>query len=73
MIDFNSSQLTWILIGACSMGGTGYLTMDSKIKELDTKVEVNSVKMDDMKTSFAELQKQLTRMEDKLDRKQGSR
>jgi hypothetical protein len=73
MIDFNSSQLTWILIGACSMGGTGYLTMDSKIKELDTKVEVNSVKMDDMKTSFVELQKQLTRMEDKLDRKQGSK
>jgi len=73
MIDFNSSQLTWILIGACSMGGTGYLTMDSKIKELDTKVEVNSVKMDDMKTSFAELQKQLNRMEDKLDRKQGIR
>lgn len=71
MIDFNASQLTWILIGACSMGGTGYLTMDSKIKELDTKVEVNSVKMDDMKTSFVELQKQLNRMEDKLDRKQG--
>jgi hypothetical protein len=71
MIDFNSSQLTWILIGACSMGGTGYLTMDSKIAVLDTKVEVNSAKMDDMKTTFAELQKQLTRMEDKLDRKQG--
>jgi hypothetical protein len=71
MIDFNASQLTWILIGACSMGGTGYLTMDSKIAELDTKVEVNSAKMDDMKTTFAELQKQLTRMEDKLDRKQG--
>jgi len=71
MIDFNSSQLTWILIGACSMGGTGYLTMDSKIKELDTKVEVNSAKMDDMKTTFFELQKQLNRMEDKLDRKQG--
>ena len=73
MIDFNSSQLTWILIGACSMGGTGYLTIDNKIKELDTKVEVTSVKMDDMKTSFAELQKQLNRMEDKLDRKQGSK
>lgn len=71
MIDFNSSQLTWILIGACSMGGTGYLTMDSKIKELDTKVEVTSAKMDDMKTTFVELQKQLNRMEDKLDRKQG--
>jgi len=73
MIDFNASQLTWILIGACSMGGTGYLTMDSKIKELDTKVEVTNVKMDDMKTSMADLHKQLNRMEDKLDRKQGIR
>ena len=53
------------------MGGTGYLTMDSKIAELDTKVEVNSAKIDDMKTTFVELQKQLNRMEDKLDRKQG--
>jgi hypothetical protein len=72
MIDFNASQLTWILIGACSMGGTGYLTIDSKIKDLDTKVEVTSVKMDDVKTSMSDLQKQLVRMEDKLD-KRGSR
>lgn len=72
MIDFNSSQLTWILIGACSMGGTGYLTIDGKIKELDTKVEVSSVKMDDVKSSMVDLHKQLQRMEDKLD-KRGSR
>ena len=73
MIDFTSTQLSWILIGACSIGGTGYMTMDSKIKDLDTSVQVTSAKMDDMKTNMSELQKQLTRMEDKIDRKQGSK
>lgn len=73
MIDFNSSQLTWILIGACSMGGTGYMTMDNKMQDLGTKVEVTSVKLDDMRVSMGDLQKQLTRMEDKLDKKQGSK
>ena len=72
MIDFTSTQLSWILIGACSIGGTGYMTMDTKIKDLDTSVKVTSVKMDDMKTNMVELQKQLNRMEDKLDR-QGSK
>ena len=72
MIDFNASQLTWLLIGACSMGGTGYLTIDGKIKELDVKVEVNSTKMDDVKTSMTVLHTQLERMENKLD-KQGSK
>jgi hypothetical protein len=73
MIDFNASQLTWIVIGACSMGGTGYLTMDSKMKDLDTKIEINTVKMDSVKTDVTELRKQLTRIEDKLDNKQGSK
>jgi len=69
MIDFNASQLTWIVIGACSMGGTGYLTMDGKIKEIDTKLEVNIVKMEDVKVSMTELRSQLTRIENKLDKK----
>ena len=73
MIDFTSTQLSWILIGACSIGGTGYMTMDTKIKDLDTSVQVSSAKMDDVKINMSELQKQLNRMEDKLDRKQGSK
>ena len=72
MMEFTSTQLSWILIGACSIGGTGYMTMDSKIKELDTSVQVTSAKMDDVKTNMVELQKQLNRMEDKIDR-QGSK
>ena len=73
MIDFNASQLTWIVIGACSMGGTGYLTMDTKMKDLDTKVQVTSVKMDDVKVSVEDLHKQLQRIEDKLDKTRGSK
>jgi hypothetical protein len=72
MIDFNASQLTWIVIGACSIGGTGYLTIDSKMKDLDTKVEVTQVKVQDTNERVQTLQQQLTRMEDKLDRR-GSR
>jgi hypothetical protein len=69
MIDFNASQLTWIVIGACSIGGTGYLTIDSKMKDLDTKVEVTQVKVKDTNERVQILQQQLTRMEDKLDRR----
>ena len=67
MIDFNTSQLTWIVIGACSLGGTGYLTANSNMSSIDKKVEINSTKMDEVKTDVAELKKQLIRIEDKLD------
>jgi prefoldin subunit 5 len=69
MIDFNTSQLTWIVIGACSLGGTGYLTVNSSMAAIDKKVDVTSTKMDNMTDKVAELQSQLTRIEDKLDAK----
>jgi hypothetical protein len=47
--------------------------MDGKMKDLDTKIEINTVKMDSVKTDVTELRKQLTRIEDKLDTKQGSK
>lgn len=72
MIDFNTSQLTWIVLGACSIGGTGYMTMNDNVKSIDAKVQVTNQKVSDIDDRVAELQKQLTRMEDKLD-KRGSR
>jgi hypothetical protein len=72
MIDFNTSQLTWIVIGACSVGGTGYMTMNDNVKSIDAKVQVTNQKVSDVDIRVAELQKQFTRMEDKLD-KRGSR
>jgi hypothetical protein len=65
MIDFTAKQLSWIVISACGIGGTGYLTMDNKIKDVDNKVAISNVKLEEMS-------KMLVRIEDKLD-KRGSR
>jgi polyhydroxyalkanoate synthesis regulator phasin len=69
MIDFSPAQLTWIVIGACSLGGTGYMTIDSRMQDMTTKVEVTNVKVVEMSDRVAELKAQLTRIEDKLDKK----
>jgi hypothetical protein len=69
MIDFSPAQLTWIVIGACSLGGTGYMTVDSRMQDMTTKVEVTNVKVVEMSDRVAELKAQLTRIEDKLDKK----
>lgn len=69
MIDFNTSQLTWIVIGACSIGGGGYMTMNDNVKSIDTKVQVTQQKVSDIDTRVSELQKQLDRIENKLDKR----
>lgn len=66
MIDFTSSQLTWIVVGACSIGGTGYLSMDSSIKELDKKAAVTQVKAEQMEKQLVEVSRQLDRIEQTL-------
>ena len=67
MIDFTSSQLTWIVIGACSLGGTGYVTMNTSLEELDKKVVVSNVRAENANEKLAAMQSQLTRIESKLD------
>jgi Trk-type K+ transport system membrane component len=69
MIDFNAAQLTWIVLGACSMGGTGYLTMDSKMQALDKKIEINSVQLAAVTANLEDVKKLMVRIDDKLDRK----
>jgi hypothetical protein len=69
MIDFNTSQLTWLVIGACSIGGTGYMTMNDNVKSVDTKVQVTQQKVIDMVDKVNDLQKALDRIEIKLDKK----
>jgi hypothetical protein len=68
-MDFSTSQLTWILIGACSIGGTGYMTMDTALQKLDVKMEVTSVTVQNTNDKVEELRKQLSRIEDKLDKR----
>lgn len=68
MIDFSSAQLTWIVIGACSMGGTGYLTMNSKVDDIDKKLAITINNSEHASKNMELMQQQLTRIEQKLDK-----
>jgi hypothetical protein len=39
-MEFTLKQLSWIVIGSLGIGGSGYVSMNSKIDELDKKVAV---------------------------------
>jgi NADH:ubiquinone oxidoreductase subunit B-like Fe-S oxidoreductase len=67
MIDFTTSQLTWIVVGACSLGGGGYLTMTSTVGDLDKKIEVSNARAEAMNEKLSSLKSQLDRIEDKID------
>lgn len=66
MIDFTSSQLSWIVVSMATIGGTGYLTMNQKIDDLDKKlaVVVNSSTYNEK--AINELKIQLDRIETKV-------
>jgi hypothetical protein len=71
MIEFTSSQLSWILIGACSVGGTGYITVDNKIAQMDTKMAVVQTKAEASEKTLNEVKKQLDRVEELLIKSKG--
>ena len=64
IMEFTLKQLSWIVIGAMGIGGTGYLQMNSKIDELSTKVAV-------VHNQVNNLTKQLDRIEEKLNTTKG--
>jgi len=63
-MEFTLKQLSWIVIGSLGIGGTGYMSMNSKIDELSTKVAV-------VHSQVSNLTKQLDRIEEKLNTTQG--
>lgn len=63
-MEFTLKQLSWIVIGSLGIGGTGYMSMNTKIDELSTKVAV-------VHTQVSNLTKQLDRIEEKLNTTQG--
>jgi hypothetical protein len=69
MVDFTAKQLSWIVISACGIGGGGYLTIDGKIKEVDSKITISSVRQEAANEKLADMAKQLSRIEDKLDKR----
>ena len=58
-MEFTLKQLSWIVIGSLGIGSTGYMSMNSKIDELTTKVAV-------VHTQVSNLTKQLDRIEETL-------
>jgi hypothetical protein len=63
-MEFTLKQLSWIVIGSLGLGGTGYMSMNSKIDELSTKVAVVHNQMENQN-------KMLERIETKLNSIQG--
>jgi len=63
-MEFSLKQLSWIVIGSLGIGGTGYMTMNTKIDELSTKVAVVHNQMENQN-------KMLERIETKLNTIQG--
>ena len=58
-MEFTLKQLSWIVIGSLGIGGSGYVSMNSKIDELDKKVAV-------IHANSEHQSKALERIEDKL-------
>lgn len=63
-MEFTLKQLSWIVIGSLGIGSTGYMSMNSKIDELSTKVAV-------VHTQVSNLTKQLDRIEETLNTTKG--
>ena len=59
VMEFSLKQLSWIVIGALGIGGTGYVSMNSKIDDLDKRISV-------MQSHMEHQNKSLDRIEEKL-------
>jgi hypothetical protein len=58
-MEFTLKQLSWIVIGSLGIGGTGYLSLNDKIDQLDKKTAV-------IHTNSEHQNKALERIESKL-------
>ncbi len=65
-MEFSLKQLSWIVIGALAIGGTGYMTMNTKIDDLDKRLSVVYTHMDYQSKLLDKFQSQLDRIENKL-------
>jgi len=66
MIDFSTQQLTWVLVTALGIGGTGYMNLNSKVDDLDKKLAVSVNSSENMEKSMTRLELQLNRIEQKI-------
>jgi hypothetical protein len=73
MIDFTTQQLTWIVVGGLSVGGTGYMALTKDIEEVKVKMAITHTNTENTMRSLDKLQVQLNRIEEKIDNKNQKR
>jgi hypothetical protein len=66
MIDSSTQQLTWLLVTALGLGGTGYMNLNRKVDDLDKKLAVSVNSSENMEKSMIRLEQQLNRIEQKI-------
>jgi hypothetical protein len=59
-MEFTLKQLSWIVIGSLGIGGSGYLSMNGKIDELDKKVAVIHANSEHQSKTLDRIEQKLT-------------
>ena len=62
IMEFSLKQLSWIVIGALGIGGTGYMSMNNKIDELDKRVAVVTNQLDNQNKMLERIEQKLNNM-----------
>ena len=72
-MEFSLKQLSWIVIGSLGIGGSGYMSMNSKIDDMSNRMSELSIKVAVVHTQVGTLTKQLDRIEEKLNNNSSKR
>jgi len=67
VIDFTTKQLSWVVVSAITIGGGGYAALNSKVDDIDKKLAVSINTADNTTKMMDKIEKQLVRIEDKID------
>lgn len=73
MIEFTAKQLSWLVISAATLGGGGYVSMNTKVDEIDKKVAVTNNSLQYTEKSLNEVKTQLDRIEEKISKEKSDK
>lgn len=73
MIDFTTKQLSYLIVSSITVGGGGYVTLNSKVDNIDKQLAVSINSADNTNKAMDKIEKQLARIEDKIDGKNNRR
>ena len=60
VVEFTLKQLSWIVIGSLGIGGTGYISLNSKIDDLDKKTAVIQAHSEHQNKTLDRIEQKLT-------------